>query len=208
MARGGRTVLFVSHNLAAVRNLCTSGLVLEKGEIVGFGTADKCIALYGAQNEEARGLAWRRSQNPEKSPLAITSIDTTLTGKQPNITLNLCIELESTSQHSPSLVAIDIADSSGVVLLQTIPLMEGFLTAATREHRVDISVDLPPLIPGRYLASVWVGSHPTLTFDEVKEAVAFDIHDSPTPGRTFPHTKDHGFAVTTSRALVRKEEEK
>jgi hypothetical protein len=33
----------------------------------------------------------------------------------------------------------------------------------------------------------------------VTEVVAFEIVDTPTPGRTFPHTKDHGFIVPASR---------
>lgn len=42
----GRTVLFVSHNLGAVRTLCTKGIVLENGEIVYTGTADASVNDY------------------------------------------------------------------------------------------------------------------------------------------------------------------
>jgi lipopolysaccharide transport system ATP-binding protein len=43
---GGRTVLFVSHNMAAVRNLCTRGIVLENGKVVFDGEIDESINLY------------------------------------------------------------------------------------------------------------------------------------------------------------------
>ena len=43
---GGRTVLFVSHNMAAVRSLCTRGIVLEYGEIVFEGNIDKVLNFY------------------------------------------------------------------------------------------------------------------------------------------------------------------
>lgn len=46
VARGGRTVVFVSHNLAAVKNLCTQAIVLEKGEIVKSGDVADCINFY------------------------------------------------------------------------------------------------------------------------------------------------------------------
>ena len=47
VSRGeGRTVLFVSHNMAAVRNLCKTGIVLNNGSVVFSGTADMAIENY------------------------------------------------------------------------------------------------------------------------------------------------------------------
>lgn len=46
VAREGRTVLFVSHNLAAVQNLCTSGVVLADGQFLFQGRADEAISTY------------------------------------------------------------------------------------------------------------------------------------------------------------------
>lgn len=45
-SHGGRTVLFVSHNMAAVRNLCKSGIVLKNGLIDFVGTAESAIEKY------------------------------------------------------------------------------------------------------------------------------------------------------------------
>ncbi|HEV2483240.1 MAG TPA: ABC transporter ATP-binding protein, partial [Puia sp.] len=42
----GRTVLFVSHNMQALRNLCHRAYILEKGLLVEGGPADKMIARY------------------------------------------------------------------------------------------------------------------------------------------------------------------
>ena len=42
----GRTVLFVSHNMAAVKSLCTRGIVLEHGKISFEGTTDEAVAFY------------------------------------------------------------------------------------------------------------------------------------------------------------------
>ncbi len=46
VARAGRTVLFVSHNMSAVRSLCFRGVLLEKGQIALDDTADKVVAHY------------------------------------------------------------------------------------------------------------------------------------------------------------------
>jgi len=42
----GRTVLFVSHNMAAVRSLCTRGIVLENGKSVYEGSANDSVDFY------------------------------------------------------------------------------------------------------------------------------------------------------------------
>lgn len=42
----GRTVLFVSHNMASVKNLCTSGIVLENGQHTFSGNADEAVNYY------------------------------------------------------------------------------------------------------------------------------------------------------------------
>jgi lipopolysaccharide transport system ATP-binding protein len=47
----GRTVLFVSHNMAAVKNLCTRAIVLEHGKIAFTGPTDEAINFYLANNK-------------------------------------------------------------------------------------------------------------------------------------------------------------
>ena len=42
----GRTVLFVSHNMAAVKSLCKHGILLENGMVKETGTADEVVAHY------------------------------------------------------------------------------------------------------------------------------------------------------------------
>ena len=44
--RKGRTVLFVSHNMAAVRKLCKSGIILQNGMVHYIGTANEAIDEY------------------------------------------------------------------------------------------------------------------------------------------------------------------
>ncbi len=79
--RGGRTVLFVSHNLAAVQRLCTRGLYLENGKVRADGTMSSVLEAYqraldsvgnssGPATEalkpgEARFLSWRLANTKE-----------------------------------------------------------------------------------------------------------------------------------------------
>lgn len=51
---GGRTVLFVSHNMAAVKSLCTRAIVLEYGKVVFEGSTDESVDFYLAKNKNER----------------------------------------------------------------------------------------------------------------------------------------------------------
>jgi lipopolysaccharide transport system ATP-binding protein len=55
-AREGRTVLFVSHNTAAVRRLCTSVMILDKGEITFLGDTASGVKKYtqGEQRQQSQ----------------------------------------------------------------------------------------------------------------------------------------------------------
>src|ERR1700724_468275 len=46
VAKGGRTVLFVSHNMGAVKMLCSRAICLASGQLVSEGNADKVVAEY------------------------------------------------------------------------------------------------------------------------------------------------------------------
>lgn len=46
----GRTVLFISHNMASIRKLCHTGVVLKNGMIDYIGSADDCVDFYVGNN--------------------------------------------------------------------------------------------------------------------------------------------------------------
>src|SRR5690606_21978587 len=46
VAGEGRTVLFVSHNMAAVRNLCETGVVLKNGKVEFIGATEDSVHHY------------------------------------------------------------------------------------------------------------------------------------------------------------------
>lgn len=74
----GRTVLYVSHNMNTIRQLCDRCVVLEKGKLIFDGDVEKAIEIYMHQNEDFR-LSYeysnvKRSIN-ESRRLQLTGID-------------------------------------------------------------------------------------------------------------------------------------
>ncbi len=49
VARSGRTVLFVSHTMSAVRKLCTRGVLLDEGRVTATGSIDETVNAYIAR---------------------------------------------------------------------------------------------------------------------------------------------------------------
>lgn len=65
-AHSGKTVLYVSHNMATIRNLCTRCIVLDKGRIIYDGDVEEAIAAYVKNSEEELKLEYdiRNVKNP------------------------------------------------------------------------------------------------------------------------------------------------
>lgn len=60
----GRTVLFVSHNMAAVKTLCTQGIILRNGNLVFSGTSDEACSTYlGSSMQESINLKNRTDRS-------------------------------------------------------------------------------------------------------------------------------------------------
>ncbi|MBW1657709.1 ABC transporter ATP-binding protein [Flavobacterium quisquiliarum] len=76
ISRGeGRTVLFVSHNLAAVKQLCTRGIVLEHGLIKFEGGIDEALDVYNSNLDDlVTEAAWSIDKAPGNLNAKITSV--------------------------------------------------------------------------------------------------------------------------------------
>ena len=199
VATAGRTVLFVSHNMQAVKSLCSEAMLLSSGALVLHGNTNDCLALYASNDQHYCSSIWDRTNGSSQARLSIQRVVVALVGEQPHHELNIKVETESRSAHLPAFIAVDIIDISGRPVMQALPTMNGFIRDSSKHHTTELTISLPPLVPSQYLLTVWVGNHNTETLDEVAECVKFEIFDSPTSDRVVPHTPlDHGFVVPHS----------
>lgn len=84
----GRTVLFVSHNMAAVKSLCTRGIVLEHGKVVFEGKIDDSIQKYlENENSTAHRIWGTNSANIPKGDF-IELIEVKVLNKENNVSIN------------------------------------------------------------------------------------------------------------------------
>jgi lipopolysaccharide transport system ATP-binding protein len=173
VSNSGRTILFVSHNLAAVENLCSRALLLNQGTVVKDATTTEIIRHYQStfsSLDTNRYVAEARNEDAY-----FETVEIELSGKQPVLTLKVKCEIASNRSHKDAFLAFDISNSMGVPIMQAIPVLESFIRYSPTSQSYEVEIDLPPLIPDIYRVSAWLGSHNTETICWLKEIVKFEI---------------------------------
>jgi len=67
----GRTILFVSHNMSAVRSICRQALIIEKGRVAAYGEIDETVDRYLSQV----GATQDPGQAVETNTFTVTSVE-------------------------------------------------------------------------------------------------------------------------------------
>jgi lipopolysaccharide transport system ATP-binding protein len=66
VAKEGRTVLFVSHNMPAVTRLCSRAVIIHEGRLIADGDAGSVVHRYSSS--EYGAMAYRKWTDPKRSP--------------------------------------------------------------------------------------------------------------------------------------------
>ena len=185
VARGGRTVLFVSHNLAAVQALCQRAVLLRSGRMHLYGGVDEVVSTYHAEISSAEASLSARQDRQGDQRLVVSKLhifplrgnpgDTVRTGD------DTVFELYYKNRSGQSVrnleVTIGIYDFLGRAMT--------FLENAPTGVRIDTDAEsgsfrcvVPklPLIPGQYVVNLHLKEHMTI-IDWVQQALAFTVHD-------------------------------
>jgi lipopolysaccharide transport system ATP-binding protein len=73
VARQGRTVLFVSHNMSAILELCRRAILIDRGRLAFDGAAAQCVEAYFKYNSLNNGNA-ETSKNQRRLPFEIGAL--------------------------------------------------------------------------------------------------------------------------------------
>ncbi len=122
----GRTVLFVSHNMAAVSSLCTQSLFMSNGQVQDFGDTKKIIDKYITFGRESTGeITTEQITYTRESSVAffntIRLVSNNIATNVIRINDEVLIELEYSIAEDDVLVypSIHILDNMGTVILAT-----------------------------------------------------------------------------------------
>lgn len=166
----GRTVLFVSHQLAAVTKLCNSGMLLERGHLKLRGSPSEVIAAYinglGASEEprlleetERRGNGWLRFSTMQLLDAAGSRLSALSSGSSGSIKFLVKNHLRE-SLHKLHL-SIGVHNAMGQRITTWSTTYAGGDFPAVPPHDFTISVRLPrlALLPGKYILYLYAASN-------------------------------------------------
>jgi lipopolysaccharide transport system ATP-binding protein len=186
----GRTVLFVSHNMAAIKALCTRAICLEKGRLVADDIPDVVLHQYLHANAEDfldGHIADERPRQFGTDDLRFTQISLLSRSGDPIKTLEAGDEHEFKMRFTVKrkvqnvFLELGITDRDGNQLTQSRWPLHGrpALTLGAGDYEVRVRSDLN-LFPGSY--SVLLGAHYTdgTTIDWVERALDIEVLNAST----------------------------
>ena len=208
VARQGRTVLFVSHNMGSVQALCSRAIILSHGVVLVDADASAAVKRY--LNDAAAQDQLSRLPRKNGDP-TITGVSARVQDSADSPCVRLSVEITS-ARAKP--VSLDLRLFDGMAN----PVGCGCLGAWTEEeklhlnpgkNRYEVEVDTSQLAVGSYLLSLDLTIPLVLFFDRLEHAVRFDIARPPRPGRQLALPQSWGYgsyelpvrrAVSTARS--------
>ncbi len=198
----GRTVLFVSHNMAAVSNLCNKGILITKGSIEISSTVENVIAQYNFGKNKS--LFWQLdSFVKQKKNIQISNVNLSITGNQPNLVLQLELLISNIeSIQNGAFLAIYISSYDSEPLMEGIPGYSNiFFKEKNMTQKVKIEINLFGLIPGTYMLGIWLGLDHFNELDYLPEIIQFEISENPMKNRNIIYPKHAGFIVPETKII-------
>jgi lipopolysaccharide transport system ATP-binding protein len=169
VAGEGRTVLFVSHNMTAVNNLCGRGILLESGSIKGDLSAQEAIQLYHQSYTQFLSTTSLRdfTSRMGTGELRFTEVEYRDVDGNPTIgavcgeTVQIALKYERKERSLPSVdVAIKVADMLGnhkLVFASTETMSK--MRDLDNEGEFVLVVPRWPLKPGDYTIDLRAHNH-------------------------------------------------
>ncbi len=193
VSRSGRTVFFVSHNLAAVQKLCTRAILLEQGCLRYDGTTQEGITRYlrGAKQErggEMVGYDVSKEaldrQKPD-GPMRVTKLELLDQQQQPLQHLHTMegftfrAHYECRGEFAPGTVAFGVSLKTQfgqeVCRINTMPVSGYNIEKLGRVGYIDLTFNSVPLVGGNYLLDLRVFRPHVETILLLPEIVGFEI---------------------------------
>ena len=183
----GRTVLFVSHNMSAVKSLCGEVVCIDQGRIAAAGSTHETVRAYLSEGD-AQSDGWISSSKPrlyETGEMAVRQVVThARDGQQTSYfeftdPVRVTIRFERHCEPKNAVIEVLVTGPDGTQVAQSL----------SPEHRdendagdlLETSVTIQSLLqPGEYRLTV--GIHEAAegnTIDWVEDAAGFTVHNGP-----------------------------
>jgi lipopolysaccharide transport system ATP-binding protein len=185
VSKGGRTVLFVSHNMAAVQNLCRSAMMIRKGRLTVFGPTADVISVYLADAGLVATDSLASRNDREGSAAIRFSFVRFRSGRNESSNALVCgdtavIEMHFENYTGEDLpfvnvgIGIDNHFGQRIACLDSEWVNQIFKKVPADVRCVEIGIPHLPLAPGRYGFTLYASVN-GIVADWIKNAGFFDV---------------------------------
>jgi lipopolysaccharide transport system ATP-binding protein len=196
VARAGRTVVLVSHNMAAINALSSRVVMMKDGGIVFDGPAAEATARYYSESlEVAEGgasLLDRVREGNGKARFSAVSLQALgpsgrVDVAYPGCDLAVEFEIECRSQIADANAALVFYDMNGyrVIDTNTGQKNEYVRMEVGQKARARFLLRDVLLRPGQYFVGLWIGRHSMETIDFIEHAAILEVMEG-------DETRKHG----------------
>ena len=186
VARSGKTVLVVSHDLTLIRSLATRVTVLDYGRVTASGEptlmVDRFVRQLVRTRERSDDLSAFRRRQSDSRGILINSVACAPTpgsraGHDVGCDLEVSITVESTEVVPTASIILVVKDSAAQPVLSICSEdVEVAHTLRVGLNQFAIKIPRNPLFPGNYLADVRIApTFGSITFDWIENLPLFEI---------------------------------
>jgi lipopolysaccharide transport system ATP-binding protein len=191
VSKEGRTVLFVSHNLAAIIALCSRSLLLESGNLSMDGGSVEVTQYYQttyvtllSESRDLTSLAHRGTNKAVFSSLVVKPYSTSaheLPLAYTGCDLIITAVVKSVSGIVDANVALVLYDSAGYRLVDMNTAQKGIFLSLAPESQAEVIFHVKELLlkPGLYLLGLWLGRGGLEEIDSIEHAARLEITGNP-----------------------------
>jgi lipopolysaccharide transport system ATP-binding protein len=181
VAKGGRTVIFVSHDVSAIQTLCQRCITLSGGRVIANGSPAVIVAQY--LNTNAATASFLRDSE-FVAPVFVRESSVIISADDHHTWMDIETIVEAKSEATISL-DIRLADHAGRPV--------GFAPIGSFDQRRTISLkagdarirsrhDISMLAVGKYTVSIDVADPPYAYLDRVDRCLQFEVNTPPQSG--------------------------
>jgi lipopolysaccharide transport system ATP-binding protein len=191
IAETGRTVLFISHQMSMVQQLCTRCILIQNGRLVDDGPTGEVIPRYlaGVESVAAEGLA-ARTQRSGRGRVRIADLRIESPGGAPAAGAPARIVFKLAGESVPVDCSFTIYDELGVAVSACDSAERSDQDRIGGEFACDFEALL--LRPGRYRINTALNARGGSCEDHVEGALVFDVRPGLLDGREVAVHRGYG----------------
>lgn len=180
----GKTVLYVSHNMSTIRQLCTRCIVMKEGKIIYDGDVEEAIRVYSEESFRfetkrtfARPKSFGRRQEAFVKSIEILDRESLAFSSEEKLKLRVNVEFVQPVEAMTCIISVRYAGTN---------LVGSYMSDAIRhdmckDANIDLTLDLSTFVPGKYFCDIrlaGMSNGKIRVSDDIQAAFGFEVSDN------------------------------